>query len=81
MNVSRGGLRVIMEDEVALGDEVDVIVGEVGEADHFRKASRVVWVQPEVGGFIVGLEFKEHPSSASVPAAPLVTPPDGEPDR
>lgn len=78
MNVSRGGLRVIMEDEVASGEEVDVIVGEPGEPDHFRKASRVAWVQPEQGGYIVGLEFKD-PQSASVPAAAPVTHADDEP--
>lgn len=80
MNVSRGGLRVIMEDEVASGDEVEVVVGDPGEPDHFRKASRVAWVQPEQGGFIVGLEFKDGGSAPSVPAAAPVAL-EGEPER
>lgn len=69
MNVSRGGLRVIMEDEVACGDEVDVVVGQPDDLDYFCKASRVAWVQPEQGGFIVGLEFKDGGSVPSVPVA------------
>ncbi len=79
MNVSRGGLRVIMEDEVAPGDEVDVVVGEPGELDYFCKAARVAWVQPEQGGFIVGLEFKDNGSAPSVPTAPISV--DGESER
>ncbi|MCC6644495.1 MAG: PilZ domain-containing protein [Polyangiaceae bacterium] len=78
MNVSRGGLRVVMEDALAAGDEVDVVVGEPDEPDYFRKAARVAWVQPEQGGFIVGFEFKDGGSAPSIPAAPA---PAGEPQR
>ncbi|MDB4944841.1 MAG: hypothetical protein JWP97_4375 [Labilithrix sp.] len=55
LNVSRGGLRAILEEKVALGQKFDVGVGDDAEALH--RAGRVVWVQEEPDGVIVGLEF------------------------
>jgi hypothetical protein len=64
LNVSRGGLRVILEEKVALGQRFDV---SIGTDDTLHRGSRVVWVQEEPDGVIVGLEFtgltSQHKSS------------------
>ena len=56
LNVSRGGVRVILEQAVQLGQEFDVTVGEANHSPLQRRA-RVVWVQEEKDGVVVGLEF------------------------
>ena len=54
LNVSRGGVRVIVEEKLALGTSYDVTVGEeVG----LTRRGRIVWLQEEPDGLIVGLEF------------------------
>ena len=53
LNVSRGGLRAILEERVVLGQKFDVAIG----TDEVLRAGRVVWVQEEPDGVIVGLEF------------------------
>lgn len=53
LNVSRGGLRAILEEKVLLGQKFDASIGD----DTVPRASRVVWVQEEPDGVIVGLEF------------------------
>jgi hypothetical protein len=55
LNLSRGGLRCILEEKVALGAEYFVTLGD-GEEFSDRRA-RVVWVQEEPDGVIVGVEF------------------------
>jgi len=54
LNVSRGGLRAILEEKVVLGQKFDVAIGT---EDVILRPSRVVWVQEEPDGVIVGLEF------------------------
>ena len=54
LNVSRGGLRVILEQKVLLGQKFDATIG-AEETD--PRPTRVVWVQEEPDGVIVGLEF------------------------
>jgi hypothetical protein len=54
LNVSRGGLRAILEEKVVLGQKFDV---GIGTDDPALRPSRVVWVQEEPDGVIVGLEF------------------------
>ena len=54
LNVSRGGLRVILEEKVVLGQKFDVTVGT---EEAMTRPGRVVWVQEEPDGVIVGLEF------------------------
>lgn len=69
LNVSRGGLRVILEEKVVLGQKFDVVIGT---DEVINRPSRVVWVQEEPDGVIVGLEFTSlsgtHKSS---PPGPL----------
>jgi hypothetical protein len=54
LNVSRGGMRAIVEEPVLSGVEYELIVG--GEESTSRKVS-VVWVQDESDGQIVGVRF------------------------
>jgi PilZ domain len=56
LNVSRGGVRLIVEREVVLGDEFDVTVGAL-DASPLTRRGRVVWLQEEADGFIVGVAF------------------------
>lgn len=71
LNVSRGGLRVILEEKVVLGQKFDVTVGT---EEAMTRPGRVVWVQEEPDGVIVGLEFTSlsglHKSAPPPPAAP-----------
>jgi hypothetical protein len=57
LNVSRGGMRVVIDETVEVASEVFVRMGE--EA---RRRARVVWVRDEAGGQILGLEFLHAPS-------------------
>ncbi len=54
LNVSRGGLRVILEEKVTLGQGFEITIGS---DDVLTRPGRVVWVQEEPDGVIVGLEF------------------------
>lgn len=68
LNVSRGGLRAILEDKVILGQKFDVTLG-TDEVIH--RTGRVVWVQEEPDGVIVGIEFTGMSGThKSVPPAP-----------
>lgn len=57
LNISRGGIRVILEDKVELAAEFDVTVTTEGEAGS-PVAGRVVWVQEEPDGVVAGIEFR-----------------------
>ncbi len=55
LNISRGGIRIILEDPVELGQEYEVEVANDEAAG--KRRGRVVWVQEESDGMIVGVEF------------------------
>lgn len=55
LNISRGGVRVILEQDVRLGEELDVWVGDRDAQTATR--GRIVWIQEEKDGVIVGVEF------------------------
>ncbi len=60
LNVSRGGVRVILEERVEPGAEFDVSLTE-GITPGDTEASfvgRVVWVQEEPDGVVAGIEFR-----------------------
>ncbi|CAN5702760.1 hypothetical protein BH09MYX1_BH09MYX1_16500 [soil metagenome] len=63
LNVSRGGVRAILEERVELGEEYEVTVGDGSESPLSRRG-RVVWVQEEPDGCIAGFEFIYPPSGA-----------------
>ena len=71
LNVSRGGLRAILEDKVVLGQKFDVAIGT---DEVLLRPSRVVWVQEEPDGVIVGLEFTSLSGTHKSAPPP---PPDG----
>jgi hypothetical protein len=70
LNVSRGGVRIIVEDAVELGKEYRVMVGD-GSAS--PRPGRVVWVQDEADGQIAGVQFLDV--EGSVPPAKEDKPP------
>lgn len=74
LNVSRGGLRAILEEKVVLGEKFDVILGVADET--LAREGRIVWVQEEPDGAIVGIEFTNL-SGLHRSAPPSAPPPDG----
>ena len=54
LNVSRGGIRAIVEEPLKSGGEYELIVGDAEETA--RKVA-VVWVQDEADGQIVGVRY------------------------
>ena len=65
LNVSRGGMRAIVEEPVKAGVEYELFVGD--SEDAARKVA-VVWVQDEADGQIVGVRFLDV--AGSVPPEP-----------
>ena len=77
LNISRGGVRAILEESVELGEEYEVTIGEEGTPGSLTRKSRVVWVQDEPDGVIAGFEFLF--ASGSIPSPDEVPKPD-DPD-
>lgn len=68
LNISRGGLRAILEDKVILGQKFEVTLGS---DEPLMRTGRIVWVQEEPDGVIVGIEFTGMSGSQlSVPPPP-----------
>jgi hypothetical protein len=60
LNVSRGGVRVILEEKVELGAEFEVSMVDgpaLAEAPTVH-VGRIVWVQEEPDGVVAGVEFR-----------------------
>ncbi len=58
LNVSKGGVRVILEDKVELGAEFQVTLERTGDASaQAPSVGRIVWVQEEPDGVVAGIEF------------------------
>lgn len=72
LNISRGGLRAILEATLELGEELDVTVGD--ESDESKsplsRRGRVVGIQEEADGIVVGVEFVNAPGSGTHRSAP-----------
>ncbi len=56
LNLSRGGIRAIVEERLTLGEELEVCIEEI----QVRRQGRVVWTQDEPDGTIVGISFVER---------------------
>ena len=69
LNVSRGGVRVVVEEPVDEGAVYDIVIGD---QEPSRRA-RVVWIQVQADGEIVGLQFLGV--EGSVPPPPPVSAP------
>ena len=70
LNLSRGGVRAIIEEPIALGAELRVAVGEAP-----LRPGRIVWIQEEPGGAIVGVQFLDAEDNSDVPGPVTVAPP------
>lgn len=64
LNLSRGGLRAILECSIDIGERVDLIIGEEPS-----RPARVVWTRDEKDGAIVGMAFLDSHHD-SVPPPP-----------
>lgn len=79
LNISRGGVRAILEERVDLGEEFEITIGEEGTPGSLTRRGRVVWVQDEPDGVIAGFEFLFESKSGSHAVAPDDVPkPDDE---
>jgi hypothetical protein len=82
LNVSRGGIRVILEDKVEPGEEFDITLvdgataASASDSPVSTRARRgcVVWVQEEHDGVVAGIAFKGAQVQSDPPAPPK---PDG----
>ena len=63
LNMSRGGLRAIVESPLEVGAEFQIAVGE----SDTRRPGRIVWVQHERDGAIVGVSFLDVPRPSEPP--------------
>lgn len=64
LNVSRGGARVVVESAVELGGTYAAIFDDT---DNSSREVRVVWIQDEDDGQIVGLQFLDVEGSVPPP--------------
>lgn len=75
LNISRGGARLVLEDPVELGAEYDVEMAPGADA----REVRVIWVQDEADGQIVGIQFLDTdgslPPAPAAPGGPRTVPP------
>jgi hypothetical protein len=76
LNVSRGGLRAVVEDDVSVGAELEVTIGE----SETRRPVRVVWAREQRGGAVIGLLFlDEHGFEPPPTPSTAPDPPDEQP--
>lgn len=84
LNISRGGIRIILEDPVEKNDLLRIELGDEDEPDAIRREGRVAWVKQAPDGVIIGVEFTDdRGSQGKVPATPMSTTmvsPGNEPD-
>ncbi len=68
LNVSRGGVRVILEETVQLGELYEITHGE----DAQLRSGRVVWIQEEPDGVVCGLAYVLAPEEGpkTIPPPP-----------
>lgn len=62
LNVSRGGLRVVIERPLRVEDLVDVVLGDPGAPP---RPGRVAWIKAAPDGQILGLQFLD--TTGSIP--------------
>jgi hypothetical protein len=65
LNVSRGGLRLVVEDPLEKGAEYQILVGD-SDSDAARGA-RVVWLKSAADGQIVGLQYLDSEGAPPPP--------------
>jgi len=69
LNISRGGARLIVEDHVEPGEHYELSVGDAA-----LREVRIVWVQDEADGQVIGVQFLDVEGSIpEPPSAPTHT--------
>lgn len=63
LNISRGGLRAIVEDRLTMGIDYEILVGDAATP---RRAA-LVWSQEQADGQIVGLKYLDVEGSLPPP--------------
>ena len=68
LNISRGGLRAILEDRLTPGVEYEIVVGDAA----MPRRAALVWSQEQADGQIVGLKYLDvdgstPPNDGSMP--------------
>lgn len=78
LNVSRGGMRLLLETPLEAGDELEASVplGDELEGEPVPRPVRVVWADRQVDGTFAGLEFLDVRASVRVPVARDLLPPE-----
>jgi len=66
LNISRGGLRVVVEDPL----ELEAVYSVLWDDDGSARDAKVVWVQDEPDGQVAGLQYLDAPSDIPPPMAP-----------
>jgi hypothetical protein len=56
LNVSKGGLRAIIEETLEQNTECEVTIGDSEQ----RRPCRIVWVRNEKGGAVLGVSFTDE---------------------
>ena len=67
LNLSRGGVRIVLEDSIEANTEYTLVLGE--DSAHPRPV-RVVWIQEALGGQIAGLQFLDSDGTIPPPDLP-----------
>jgi hypothetical protein len=68
LNISRGGIRVVIEGRVHLGQVIAVEGYDPDNMDAPARRARVVWSQDEPDGSVVGMEFLDADDSIPPPS-------------
>ncbi len=76
LNVSRGGIRVVIEGQVQLGEVLVVEGYDPDNSDAPPRRARVVWSQDEPDGSVVGMEFLDVDGSVPPPSVTPKSPAD-----
>ena len=66
LNLSRGGARLVLDLPVELGGEHVLVFGG-GDEPRRRRPVRVVWVQDEPDGQIIGVQFLDVSGGSGAP--------------
>lgn len=64
LNLSRGGLRIIIEDVLVAGEDIRISIGDEGDDDYVVRNARIAWARKEPDGTIAGVEFSDEGGSA-----------------
>ncbi len=65
--MSRGGVRLVVEDPLEVDAVYELVIGDTPEAS--PRQGKVVWVRDEADGQICGIAFLDSDEGAPPPAA------------